>query len=206
MAQSPARYALKNLNALMGSLSIGETAADFKRALEAVGHKTPSKSTVERICTSGLLMKQSMADKMTEALQKHAANKNIDPNSYDLSFLVFDSHVVGLGAALARACGGLINADVDQVGDIARHVGVPENVILAASKGRCVELPYDLAGNISVAASQILQLSEPLHVKRSNPMTSATKPIGGYKLELGAKPFQCAETIEIRAAIFGWAA
>lgn len=205
MAQPPARYAFRNLNGLMDSLSIGESAADLKRALEQAGHKTPSKSTVERICTAGQLMKKLMAEKMVKALQKHAANHNVDPRSADLSLILFDSHVVGLGNEIARACGGLINADVDQVADIANHAGVSQNVILAASKGKCVELPYELAGKISIAASQVLKLSEPLAVLRSNPMMSSTKPIGGSKLELGAKPFQCIETKEIRSAILGWA-
>jgi len=205
MVQPLARHAVKNLGSLMNTLEVGDQAADLRRAMLGVGHRKPGKRTVERIHSSALLMKNKMATSMISALKKHAANENIDITNCDFSLVEFNSRVVGLGAALSRARDGHANADINHAEAIAIHAGVPEAVVWAAAQGFCVEVPFELAEKLAVAASQVLNTPAPLPVEMSHPTNTRTKPIGGKKLELGAAPHLCQETINLRSAILGWA-
>ncbi|MEQ8306081.1 MAG: hypothetical protein RIA09_05935 [Hoeflea sp.] len=189
----------------MEILQAGNQAVDLQRILRQVGHNTPNDRTIARICYAGQLMKSGMAFSMLRAFRKYADEEGLAYDADTLSpsgaLVEFNYEVQGLAGSLAQATGGLLNADVDPVADIASHMGTTPEAVLQAVKGRCVLTPYEFANNLSIAASQVLKRPSPFTIMACLENETARKPIGGNGLEQGKPPHACSETARIRSAV-----
>jgi hypothetical protein len=203
--QPTARYAFVDREALMRALHVGEQASDMVRFLRDLGFKTPNSTTIERICYRGHLMKSDTALRWLRAFRRYADENNIvvegNPFAPEVALTDFGYRVVGLGEAIRRISGQLVNSEVNPVSDLALASNLSPEVIVNMSQGRCVLVPRQVAEQVAQAASVVLKLSDRLSVEQQRINDNYFKPIGAAKVENGADAFRCHDTAAIRRSL-----
>ncbi|MBP0484173.1 hypothetical protein [Sagittula salina] len=173
--------------------------------LRDLNFKSPNSTTIERICYRGHLMKSGMALNFLRAFGRYADKQNIDIDSsvFDPQHALteFGYRVVGLGDAIRKVSGQLINSEVDPVSDLAVAANLTPDAIVQMAQGRCVLVPSNVADDVSKAAMAVLKLADPLRVERLPPNNTDYKPVGANRVENGADAFRCPETAAIRQAV-----
>lgn len=203
--QPAARYAFVDREGLMRTLHVGEQASDMTAFLRELGFKSPNATTIERICYRAHLMKSDTARRWLRAFRDYANENDLkaDDASFDPDHALtdFGYRVVGLGEAIRRVSGQLLNSEVNPVGDLAVASDLMPDVIVQMSSGRCVLVPRPAAERVAQAASSILKLSEPLRVEQQRINDTYYKPIGADRVESGADAFKCHDTAAIRRSL-----
>lgn len=200
--QPSARYAFTDREGLMEALHIGEQASDMSRLLRDLNFDHPNKTTVERICYKGHLMKSGLARNMLRAFRAYAKENSIDVDAEiftpQRALTDFGCRVVGLGSEIRRVSDQMLNSEINPVGDIAAAASVSPHLVVEMARGKCILVPSKVANDISMQAAHVLRLSEPLFVEHQPVQQTQFKPIGTQKVEDGAGAFRCADTATIR--------
>lgn len=177
----------------------------MNRILRVAGHTSPNRTTVERICYRGHLVKESTALSMLRAFTKFAEQEGRAVNEALLSgnsaLTEFGWRVVNLWGTIAAKSGQSINAQTNLIGNIASIANLTPEAIIEAGRGKCVLIPESVANDISRAAQEVLKLPQPLKVERRPINDTSFKPIGANGAENGAAAFKCSNTAKIRLAI-----
>lgn len=203
--QPAARYAFVDREGLMRSLHVGEQACDMTNLLRDLGFRHPNATTIERICYRGHLMKSGMAFSFLRAFKRHADENDIavDPSAFapQQALTDFSCRVVGLGDAINRVSGQLVNSEVNPVVDLAVAANLTADAIAEMARGRCVLVPRIVADGVSRAAATVLKFGDPLPVERLPANDTYYKPVGTNRVENGADAFRCTDTAAIRRSI-----
>ena len=203
--QPAARYAFVDRVRLMRTLHVGEQASDMTKFLRELGFKSPNATTIERICYRGHLMRSDTALRWLRAFNQYAINHKIDVEEGffdpDQALTDFGYRVVGLGSAIQRASGQPVNSEVNLVSDLAGAASLLPDTIDQMARGRCVLVPRRVAENVSLAATNILKLPEPLLVEYQPVNDTYYKPIGADRVEAGADAFKCSHTATLRRSL-----